>query len=201
MAVKELRRRSSGQLCMPAATNRHVASACTSAVRCECSRDDPLCTRVFCTHKPLTYVPTFDSRAYRWGHGKCANRWGFRDPQGAERLSCECACCRKACLHGEGVCSALGFLPTRGGEDLVPALMRAHDTSDNASARRHRALAALIATHEDDTVQVVAHKSNAKGTDVAMSMLALVVVVFSLVVVCLCSNRCYQSMTRRMTAV
>lgn len=31
--------------------------------------------------------------------GTCAAHWDFTDPQGSERLECECACCRQACGH------------------------------------------------------------------------------------------------------
>ncbi|KAG8465128.1 hypothetical protein KFE25_012491 [Diacronema lutheri] len=44
-------------------------------------------------------------RCSLWGGNKCASRWGFTDPQGTQRLECECACCRQACGR-ERMCDA-----------------------------------------------------------------------------------------------
>uniref|UniRef100_A0A7R9UUF9 Uncharacterized protein n=1 Tax=Diacronema lutheri TaxID=2081491 RepID=A0A7R9UUF9_DIALT len=78
-------------------------------------------------------------RCSLWGGNKCASRWGFTDPQGTQRLECECACCRQACGH-ERMCDVGDFLPDK---HLEEPRERTLDGAPRARGARAQAFVAL----------------------------------------------------------
>ncbi|KAG8465141.1 hypothetical protein KFE25_012504 [Diacronema lutheri] len=77
-------------------------SECNSTVMA--SADFCLTSAVF--NQPIEHAECgmcLRHRCSLWGGNKCASRWGFTDPQGEERVECECSCCRQACGHRVGL--------------------------------------------------------------------------------------------------
>lgn len=95
--------------------------------------------------KPIVHRPCDMCVRHRcWPGGKtCASRWSFTDPQGSQRLECECACCRQACGHEEmcdvGSAVRLNRARTETSALPVPATLPAR------SAGSPRVLSAVVA--------------------------------------------------------
>lgn len=68
-----------------------------------------LCTQAL-THRPYRTTAPRRSMCIRhrctlYGMNKCAAKYGYTDPQGAQLRDCACGCCREQCMRAKG-CSA-----------------------------------------------------------------------------------------------